>query len=101
VVDASFVALLRNHYDLGGERMNDLRERGNYPLEHSTIETHAVPERGYTVTTVQRLDPHQLRTVPAYDVRTSSDRIDEINAQVAELRAELRRISEQMQAVTA
>jgi hypothetical protein len=34
---------------------------------------------------------------PTYDTRTSSDRIDEINLQLAALRAEMRQLSEQMQ----
>jgi hypothetical protein len=58
--------------------MNDLRtsyatneaaDVAHANLQWST-ETHAVPEKGYTVTTVQAIDPAQLRTVPMPDLRS-------------------------------
>jgi hypothetical protein len=48
---------------------NEAADVANANLQWYT-ETHAVPEKGYTVTTVQTLTPDQLRTVPMPDLRS-------------------------------
>jgi hypothetical protein len=48
---------------------NEAVDVANANLQWYT-ETHAVPEKGYTVTTVQALDPADLRTVPMPDLRS-------------------------------
>jgi hypothetical protein len=48
---------------------NEAADVAHANLQWAT-ETHAVPEKGYTVTTVQTLTPAQLRTVPMPDLRS-------------------------------
>lgn len=85
--------------------MNDLRERGNYPLEPSVIETHNVTDdygnRLYNVTAVQSQremntptwfaasDTATVTKVPRYGIPTSEDRINALTQQVDALRREI------------
>jgi hypothetical protein len=97
--------------------MNDLRERGNYPLENSPIqpagvkyvpgepigsfryvptttfvETHAVPEKGWTVTTVT------AAPVKHWSELDPIEQVDYWSKAIHEATQHLRQISEQMQA---
>ena len=78
------------------------------------VETHDVTDdygnRLYSVTTVQGAKPKPAEAfaalraefgdvfdaMPDYDTRTSTDRIDELNRQMAALRAEFHALSERM-----
>ena len=91
--------------------MHDLRHDPDV-----TIHTHAVPEKGYTVTwtegppqptyvTPQPIKIDNTPTPARYGIPTSTDRIDALTAQVdaltaqqAAIAAQLRDISEQLQA---
>lgn len=86
--------------------MHDLR----HDPDAVTIHTHAVPEKGYTVTWTEgpitfvpasppshTVGEVAFHDVPAkYGIPTSTDRIDDLNRQMEALRAEFRRLAEQM-----
>jgi hypothetical protein len=86
--------------------MNDLRtnyatnEAGDVAAVNAAwvTETHAVPEKGYTVTTVKALDPDQLRTVPLPDLRRPDCRT--IGDKYAELMREHVRVVDCLQVLT-
>jgi hypothetical protein len=88
---------------------NEAADVAHANLQWAT-ETHAVPEKGYTVTAVQALDPADLRTVPMVDLRSPIARtldaqrrnLEHIDTRTADERvtAELVRLVDCLQVLT-
>lgn len=77
------------------ERHDVTDDFGNVLYNVTTVQT-AKPKPAEAFAALREQFGAQFDAMPNYDTRTSTDRIDELNAQMAALRAEFRALSERM-----